>query len=353
MVAEHEIAILVSAWQKGIRNFDGEKAFAAIKHMQTTPGMNYYKDVNSGWVGMEKLEPYRDLGYVPVEDGQVSLTLEYAYDDWCAAQMAKALGKMDDYQYFSKRAQNYRNVWDPSVGYFRPKHRDGTWMEDFSPFDHKDFTEGTAWQYAWWVPHDMKGLIGLMGKDEFIRRLNQGFEDSRPDFASDYKYVNVGNQPNMQAPWLFNYAGAPWLTQKWTREVMEHSYGTGPAGYVGDEDQGQMGSYYVMMAMGLFEMDGGCSLKPLYEISSPLFRRIVIHLDKNYYPGREFVIETKNNSPENVYIQSATFNGEPLDKPWIYHREVVKGGTLVLVMGPEPNKEWGSAPEAAPPQNEN
>jgi predicted alpha-1,2-mannosidase len=267
--------------------------------------------------------------------------------------MAKALGKMDDYQYFSKRAQNYRNVWDPSVGYFRPKHRDGKWLEDFSPFDHKDFTEGTAWQYAWWVPHDMKALVGLMGKDEFIRRLNQGFEDSRPDFASDYKYVNVGNQPNMQAPWLFNYAGAPWLTQKWTREVMEHSYGTGPAGYVGDEDQGQMGSYYVMMAMGLFEMDGGCSLKPLYEISSPLFRRIVIHLDKNYYPGREFVIETKNNSPENVYIQSATFNGEPLDKPWIYHREVVKGGTLVLVMGPEPNKEWGSAPEAAPPQNEN
>ena len=267
--------------------------------------------------------------------------------------MAKALGKMDDYQYFSKRSQNYRNVWDPSIGYFRPKQRDGKWVEDFSPFDHKDFTEGTAWQYAWWVPHDMKTLVGLMGKDEFIRRLNQGFEDSRPDFASDYKYVNVGNQPNMQAPWLFNYAGAPWLTQKWTREVLEHSYANRPDGYVGDEDQGQMGSYFVMMSMGLFEMDGGCSLKPLYEISSPLFDRIVIHLDKNYFPGREFVIETKNNSPENVYIQSATFNGNPLDKPWIYHSDVVKGGTLVLVMGPQPNKEWGSAPDAAPPQNEN
>jgi predicted alpha-1,2-mannosidase len=353
MVAEHEIEILVSAWQKGIRNFDGEQAFAAIKHMLTTPGMNYYKDVNAGWVGFEKLQPYRDLGYVPVEDGQVSLTLEYAYDDWSAAQMAKALGKMDDYQYFSKRSQNYRNVWDPSIGYFRPKQRDGKWVEDFSPFDHKDFTEGTAWQYAWWVPHDMKTLVGLMGKDEFIRRLNQGFEDSRPDFASDYKYVNVGNQPNMQAPWLFNYAGAPWLTQKWTREVLEHSYANRPDGYVGDEDQGQMGSYFVMMSMGLFEMDGGCSLKPLYEISSPLFDRIVIHLDKNYFPGREFVIETKNNSPENVYIQSATFNGNPLDKPWIYHSDVVKGGTLVLVMGPQPNKEWGSAPDAAPPQNEN
>ena len=357
MVAEHEIALLVSAWQKGIRNFDGKKAFAAIKHMQTTPGMDYYKDVHSGpvwkdgWVGMDELVPYRDLGYVPLEDGWSSMTLEYAYDDWCAAQLAKALGKMDDYQYFSKRAQNYRNLWDPSVGYFRPKHRDGQWLENFSPFDQKNFTEGTAWQYAWWVPHDMKGLIGLMGKDEFIRRLNQGFEDSRPDFSSEDKYVNAGNEPNMEAPWLFNYAGAPWLTQKWTREVLEHSYGTGPAGYVGDEDQGQMGSYFVMMAMGLFEMDGGCSAKPIYEIGSPLFRRIVIHLDKNYFPGQEFVIETKNNSRQNVYIQSAAFNGKPLDKPWIYHRGVVKGGTLVLVMGPEPNKEWGSAPEAAPPQN--
>ncbi len=308
MVAEHEIALLVSAWQKGIRNFDGEKAFAAIKHMLTVPGMNYYPGVtDSGWVGMEQLPPYRDLGYVPVEDGQVSLTLEYAYDDWCAAQLAKALGKMDDYQYFSKRAQNYRNIWDPSVGYFRPKHRDGTWLETFSPFDQKDYTEGTAWQYSFWVPHDVKGLIGLMGKDEFVRRLNQGFEDSRPDFASDTKYVNVGNQPNMEAPWLFNYAGAPWLTQKWTREVLAHSYGTGPAGYVGDEDQGQMGSYFVLMAMGLFEMDGGCSVKPVYEIGSPLFRRVIIHLDKTYFPGRQFVIEAKNNSPENVYIQSATF----------------------------------------------
>jgi putative alpha-1,2-mannosidase len=199
----------------------------------------------------------------------------------------------------------------------------------------------------------MQGLIGLMGKDEFIARLNKGFEDSLPDFASDYKYVNVGNQPNMQAPWLFNYAGAPWLTQKWTREVLDHSYTTRPDGYVGDEDQGQMGSYFVMMSMGLFEMDGGCSPKPLYEISGPLFDRVVIHLDKNYYPGREFVIETKNNSPENIYIQSATFNGQALEKPWIYHADVVKGGTLVLTMGPQPNKVWGSAADAAPPQNEN
>lgn len=348
MVANHEDALLVSAWQKGIRNFDGEKAYEAVRHMQTTPGEIYYKGVDR-YVGMEEFQPYHDLGYVPVEDGRVSLTLEYAYDDWCAAQFARALGKMDDYRYFAKRAQNYRNVYDPSVGYFRPRHRDGKWLKDFSPFDHKNYTEGSAWQYAWWVPHDMKGLLGLMGKQAFIYRLNDGFERSRPAFASD-NYVSVGNQPNMEAPWLFNYAGAPWLTQKWTREVMEHAYGVGPAGYVGDEDQGQMGSYFVMMALGLFEMDGGCSMKPVYEIGSPLFRRAVVHLDNHYYPGGEFVVEAKNNSKENVYIQSATFNGEPLDKPWIYHVDVVKGGTLELVMGPKPNKNWGAAPDAAPPQ---
>jgi putative alpha-1,2-mannosidase len=154
----------------------------------------------------------------------------------------------------------------------------------------------------------------------------------------------------MQAPWIFNYAGAPWLTQKWTREVMNHSYFAEPAGYVGDEDQGQMGSYFVMMAMGLFEMDGGCSTKPIYEIGSPLFSRIVIHLDRKHYPGREFVIEAKNNSPENAYIQAAALNGKPLNRPWIYHGDVVKGAKLVLTMGPEPNKNWGSKVEDAPPQ---
>jgi predicted alpha-1,2-mannosidase len=357
MVGEHDIALIVSAWQKGIRNFDGEKAFAAIKHVQTAPGKQYYNDIHSGrwidgWVGMEQLEPYRDLGYVPVEVDKswTTLTLDYAYDDWCAAQMAKALGKTDDYQYFSKRAQNYRNVWDSSVGYFRPKHSDGSWAEGFSPSQKKGFLEGTAWQYSFYVPHDMKGLIELMGRDEMVRRLNQGFEDSRPEFA--HGFVDVGNQPNMQAPWIFNYAEAPWLTQKWTREVMEHSYFAEPAGYTGDEDQGQMGSYFVMMAMGLFEMDGGCSTRPIYEIGSPLFNRIVIHLDKKYYPGRQLVIEARNNSPQNVYIQSATLNGNPLKKPWVYHNDVVKGATLVLNMGPEPNMKWGSSADDTPPQGE-
>jgi predicted alpha-1,2-mannosidase len=349
MVAEHEISTIVSAWQKGIRNFDAEKAFQAIKHVQTMPGM-LYKEAGGAEVGNAHLESYLQLGYVPVEEGQVSLTLEYSYDDWCAAQLAKALGKTADYEYFLKRSRSYRNVWDPAVGYFRPRHRDGNWLEDFSPMDRRNYTEGNAWQYAWWVPHDMKSLIELMGKDEFVRRLNEGFENSRPNFST--RYIDMGNQPNMQSPWLFNYAGAPWLTEKWVREVMESSYRNEPQGYVGDEDQGQMAAWYAMSAMGIFEMDGGCSQKPIYEIGSPVFSRIVIHLDKKYYPGRQFVIEAKNDSPKNVYIQSATLNGKRLDAPWIYHSAAVKGGALVLVMGPEPNKDWGSAPAAAPPQNE-
>jgi predicted alpha-1,2-mannosidase len=356
MVGEHDIALLVGAWQKGVRNFDSEKAFTAIKHVLTTPGKQYYNDISSGrwidgWVGMESLPSYRDLGYVPIEEPWgASVTLEYAIDDWCAAQMALAMGKMGDYEYFLKRSGNYRNLWDSSVGYFRPKHRDGRWVEKFSATQTDGFLEGTAWQYSFYVPHDMRGLIELMGRDEMVRRLNQGFEDSRPKFALSRSFVDMGNEQNLQAPWIFNYAGAPWLTQKWTREVLNHSYFAEPAGYVGDEDEGQTGSFFVMMAMGLFEMDGGCSPKPIYEIGSPIFSRIVVHLDERYYTGREFVVEAKNNSPTNVYIQSATLNGKPLNKPWIYHSDVVKGANLVLTMGPEPNTKWGSDDQDAPPQ---
>jgi predicted alpha-1,2-mannosidase len=353
MVAEHEIALIVSAYQKGIRNFDAEKAYAAMKHVQTEPGRPHE---GGGHVGNRQLASYMKLGYVPVEKGPVSNTLEYAYDDWCVAQMAKALGKQDDWRYFMKRAGNYKNVFDPSVGYMRQKHQDGKWVAEFSPFSGRGFVEGNAWQYTYFAPHDVAGLVKLLGKEEFNRRLNDGMQKSRAsnfnatrDQFAQYP-VNHGNQPNMEAAWLFNFSGEPWLTQKWSREIMERYYGTGPIdGYPGDEDQGQMGAWYVMSAMGLFEMNGGCATRPTYEIGSPIFDRIVIHLDKRYYPGGQFVIEAKNNSKKNVYIQSAMLNGKPLNKPWFYHSELVKGGSLVLQMGPEPNKNWGSAPDEAPP----
>lgn len=345
MVASHEIALIVAAYQAGIRNYDIDKAYEAIRDIQMTPGKAH---PGGGHVGNRQLKSYMELGYVPVEKGPVSNTLEYAYDDWCVAQMAKSLGKREDYKYFSGRAANYKNVFDHSTGYTRQKHADGRWVKEFSPYTSRGFVEGNSWQYTWFVPQDVQGLIDLMGVEEFNRRLNEGFEKSRlsafnatgDNFAA-YP-INHGNQPNMQAAYLFNYSHKPWLTQKWAREIMNKYYGTGPIdGYLGDEDQGQMGAWYVMSAIGLFQMDGGCSTEPIYEIGSPLFNRIVIHLDKPYYRGKTFVIEARNNSTENVYVQSATLNGRPLDKPWFYHRDLVNGGKLVLDMGPEPNKKWG------------
>lgn len=353
MVASHQVPLIVNAWQKGIRGFDAQKAYKAMYEIQMNPGRPHEC---GGYVGNRNLQVYKQMGFVPANQGPVSNTLEYAYDDWCVAQMAKALGKMDDYKYFMQRGQNYRNVFDPSCGYMRPKYAGGPWIEDFSydkgvggqgqnfGYGSKDYVEANAWQFSWFVPHDLKGLIGLMGKDEFNRRLEEGFKKSYPYFTTEY--VNHGNQPNMEAGWLFNYSGKPWLTQFWVREILDGFYGTDPVnGYHGDEDQGQMGAWYVLSAMGLFEMDGGASVNPVYEISSPLFEKIILQLDPRYFTGKQFTIEAKNSSKVNRYIQSAKLNGKPLNRFWFSHADLVKGGKLELVMGPNPNKQWASACE--------
>jgi predicted alpha-1,2-mannosidase len=218
------------------------------------------------------------------------------------------------------------------------------------------FIEGSAWQYTWFVPHDVAGLIKLMGKVEFNNRLEQGFVKSRQsnfnatgDLFAHYP-INHGNQPNMQAAYLFNYSGQPWKTQNWAREIMDKYYGDNPLdGWPGDEDQGQMGAWFVMSAIGLFQMDGGGSVKPVYEIGSPLFCKITIHLDKRYYPGKTFVIEAKDCSATNRYIQSAALDGKSLSKCWFYHSDLIDGGSLVLEMGPKPNRSWATTPGDAPP----
>ena len=374
MVASHEVALINSAYQKGIRNYDVEKAYEAIRHVQMEPGRAH---PCGGLVGNTQLKKYMELGYVPYgpgtsisyfgtpDEGPVSNTLDYAFDDWNVAQMAKALGKADDFKYFTKRANNFRNVFDKENGYVRPRLADGSWVEAESAFgDQKrsdswkgtGFIEGNAWQYTWFVPHDVNALVEMLGKEEFNNRLNKGFEISSKanfnatgDLFADY-LINHGNQPNMQAAYLFNYSGKPWLTQKWVREIMDHYYGSHPEdGWPGDEDQGQMGAWFVMSALGLFEMDGGGSTKPIYEIGSPLFEKITIHLDTDYYKGETFVIEAKGVSAEKRYIQKASLNGIKLTKPWFYHSDLVGGGTLVLKMGSKPNKRWGSKPEDAPP----
>lgn len=365
MVASHEIELIVSSYQKGIhRYYDPEHAWRAMYHNQTEQGIAH---PGGGFAGNRWLDQYLRFGYVPHDYGPVSNTLEYAFDDWAVSQMAKALGKKDDYWYFKRRAHNYLNIWDSSVGYMNMRQADGNFKQPFekyccSTFLGQGWVEGNAWQYSWFVPHDLKGLIKLMGKDEFNRRLDEGFVTSRKwKFNSEYTDensllamgvlpINHGNQPNMQAAYLFNYSGKPWLTQKWAREIMDVFYGSGPLdGWPGDEDQGQMGGWYVMSAMGLFEMRGGCDVDPVYELGSPIFDEVVIKLDPAYYPGGTFTIETVNNSKENRYIQSATLNGKPLTKPWFYHRELVAGGKLSIVMGPEPNEKWGSGENDAPP----
>lgn len=353
MVASHEIPLIVSAYEKGIRNFDVNLAYNAILHQQTVQGVRY---PCGGFAGNEQLDTYIKSGYMPLDSGHTSNTLEYAYDDWCVAQFAKALGKTEDYETFIKRAHNYQNIFDPETKYMRPKYLDGRWKEDFNPMSTPGYVEGNSWQFTFFVPHDIKGLINLIGKDEFNQRLDEGFEKSREanfnatgDRMEEY-YINHGNQPNMQAAWLFNYSGKPWLTQKWVREIQDRYYGSDPYNaWLGDEDEGQMGAWFVMSAMGLFETDGGASVNPYYEIGSPIFKKITINLDPAYYPGKSFIIEAKNVSGKNRYIRSAVLNGEKLNKPWFYHSELVKGGKLTLIMGDEPNMNWGSAPEDAPP----
>ncbi|PCI06555.1 MAG: alpha-1,2-mannosidase [Flavobacteriaceae bacterium] len=348
MVASHSIPFIVAAYQHGIRNFDTEKAFQAMYKQQMVPGRNHE---GGGFVGNRQLEPYMKYGYVPVEAGwrwseaASSNTLEYAYDDWCVGQMAKMLNKKSDFNYFNNRGQFYRNIFDEETKFMRPKYINGTWMENFNEMTRSTwFCEASAWQYTWFVPQDIYGLKDLLGEKLFNDRLEDGMIESRKKQFYHPELVNVGNQPNMQAAWLFNYSGKPWLTQKYSRLMVQEYFGDNPFnGWPGDEDQGQMGSWYVMSSIGLFQMDGGCRENPIYEIGSPIYDRIEIKLDNKYYPGNTFVIETTNNGPENYYIQKAFLNGEVLENCWIYASDVQAGGILKLEMGNTPNKKWGSA----------
>ncbi|MBL7040765.1 MAG: GH92 family glycosyl hydrolase [Pirellulaceae bacterium] len=360
MIAAHSTPFIVGAYMKGIREFDVEAAYEGMRKNAFPGGAMGHGHYEHNSAKGGGIEDYIQFGYIPVDGrpkGWITEssagTLEYAYDDWCLAQMAKALGKTDDYELFMRRAGNYRNQFDTETGFMRPRNRDGSWKTPFDPLAPKDraWCEGTAWQYTWFVPHDVQGLANLMGgRDAFNQKLNEGFEQS-VEKAYRSGYVNYGNQPSIQMAHLFNYSGAPWLTQKWVREVKEQTFGgtTSDTGYRGDEDQGQAGGLGVMMAVGLFQMRGGAAVDPIYEVTSPIFDRVTIHLDSRYYPGGTFVIIARNNSAENQYIQSAVLDGQSLERPWFYHRELVDGGTLELQLGPEPNKAWGSQPEDAPP----
>ena len=346
MVAEHEIPLIVSAWQMGIRDFDGEKALEACVKMQTTPAQKVFK----GFAGNRDLVPYMKYGYVPHDLGRFSNTMEYSFDDWTVGQLAKSLGKKDIYEEFNRRGYWWKNVISKD-GWCQMKDSKGEWYPDFDPFRsgaNYHYVEGNAWQLTFFVPQDVPALVEKIGSDKFVDRLLWGFNQDeawRYNAPNDQYWdhpVVQGNQQSMHFSFLFNYAGAPWYTQKWSRSILDRYYGYGPSNaYLGDEDQGQMSAWAIMASLGLFQMDGGTSAEPTYEIASPLFEKVVIDLGKRYGRGDRFVIKANNASRKNIYVQSAVLNGKELKSFRFPASELLKGGELILEMGPEPNYNWG------------
>jgi predicted alpha-1,2-mannosidase len=350
MVAEHEIPLIVGAYQMGIRDFDAQKAFEAVYKMQTTPAQ---KVGAAGFAGNEDLQAYLKHKYVPYDMGRFSNTLEYAYDDYTVSQFAKSLGKQKEYDEFKDRSGYWKNIIDKETGYARLKKSDGSWYPNFDPFKsgaNEHYVEGNSWQLTYFVPQDVPGLANAIGTDKFIDRLSWGFAESYKlrfnapgDQYWDYPVIQ-GNQQSMHFAFLFNWVKRPWLTQRWSRSIVDRFYGFGVSNaYLGDEDQGQMSSWFIMNALGLFQIDGGTGSHPIYEIGSPIFPKVTIHLDGQYGRGQSFIIEAVNSSRNNKYVQRATLNGRELNSFWFPASELLKGGKLVLEMGPKANTNWGSA----------
>lgn len=363
MIGAGSTGLFVSAAQRGIGGLDLEEVYTALgkNHLpgglMSKSGYEHETCVGGG------IEYYIDRGYVPegieadgIHRDGAGMTLDYAYYDWCLAQLARKLGKREEYRLLMRRAQSYRNIYNPETGFMHPRGFDGNFTPDFDPFSEFGFCEANGWQSLWYVPHDVMGLADLMGgAGVFISRLDELFERARehgfvaPGRHCD-SYINYGNQPSTHLAHLFNYVGAPWLSQKWVGEVMRAAKSdiTPYGGYGGDEDQGLMGSLNALMAMGLFSMRGGCDIDPVYEITTPIFDRTVIHLDRDYYPGAEpFMIETTGAG--YPYIQSAELNGHPLHRCWFRHSDLSTGGKLSLELGPRPTIDWGSRESELPP----
>ncbi len=358
MTGSSATPFIVSALQKGIVNENLKEIYNALKKNHMPKGImskaGYEHDTYLGG----GLGYYMSEGYVPYpipegkfgyhQDG-ASLTMEYAYQDWTLAQLAKKLGYVDDYNYFLKRSENYKNVFDHKTGWMRPKDVDGNWYKDFDPYQYEHgFNESNSAQSTWFVPHNLTGLAKLMGGNEkAVKKLVQQFETaSSQGFTAGTSHdrelhpefsrvpINYGNQPSIQTAFIFNKLGRPGLTQYWSRQVVQKAFSglSTSTGYNGDEDQGLMGSLAVLMKIGLFQMTGGTEENPLYELGSPIFDKITITLNPDFYPGKEFTIKTLNNSPDNVYIKNIQYNGETIDGVSISHLELVKGGELVLEM---------------------
>ncbi|HEY0176164.1 MAG TPA: GH92 family glycosyl hydrolase, partial [Pedobacter sp.] len=322
MVGNPSISVIADAYKKGIRNYDLSKAYQF--------SLNTSEKYGNGPQGFS------------TGTYSISNTLEYAYTDWCIARMAAAMGNKKDAAIFSKKAQAYQQVFDPEKGWFRPKKEDGSW-EAWPAAGRLQEGYGTVesnpYQQGWFVPHDIPGLVSLLGGREKAAADLIDFFDRTPQNMLWNDYYNHANEPVHHVPFLFNHLGTPWLTQKWTREVCEKAYHNAVEGLVGNDDAGQMSAWYVLAASGIAQI---CPGDNRYEITSPVFDQVRITLDPVYARGKAFTIIAKHNSAVNRYILQASLNGKPYDKCYLDYADIISGSTLELTMGPEPNKNWGN-----------
>ena len=367
----HSTIIFLDAYRKGIRNFDVEKAYEGMRKNATEATMLPWR--NGPKTILDTF--YRENGFYPaLEPGEketvkevhsfekrqsVAITLAHSYDDWALAEMAGELGKTEDFNYFIEQSKNYRNLYQPENKLFMPKNAKGEWIDidpkfDGGPGGRDYYDENNGYTYAWQGQHDIRGLIKLKGgPKECTKELDQLFREGLgrtkyqfwakfPDATGMVGQFSMGNEPSFHIPYLYNYAGEPWKTQKRIRFLLDVWFQDNIFGIPGDEDGGGMSAFVVFSSMGFYPVTPGL---PVYNIGSPVFEEVKIKLDN----GKTFTIKAHKCSKVNKYIQSAKLNGETLDRPWFTHEDLLKGSTIELEMGPLPNKEWGSSPEAAPP----
>ena len=359
MTGASSTPFIVGAYMKGIDGFDIDKAYEGMKINAMPGGMMGHAGYEHFTAKGGGIEHYIDSGYVPYPlskkrfgghmDG-AGQTLEYSYQDWCLAQMAKKLGMDEDYEYFTNRSNNWKNLYDQEAGWIRPKSLNGNWKTPFDPYEYRNgFVESNAAQGTWYVPHDLAGLADLMGgKKEAAQKLNDSFEKATElgftsgtahaaELHEEYRRIpiNYGNQPSIQTAFVFNHIGHPWLTQYWSREVLDKAFShlSPDRGYNGDEDQGLMGSLAVLMKMGLFEMKSGNEIEPQIELGSPIFERITISLNESFYSGKKIEIIADGTSIENRYIQSAKLNGEIIETQFLSYKDLVKGAKIEMKNG--------------------
>ena len=335
MIGNHSIPVIVDAILKGIPGIDVEKAYEAVYNSSVTSHPN------------SPFEVWEKYGYMPenIQTQSVSITLEQAFDDWCVAQLAAKLKKEADYQRFYHRSEFYRNLFNPATRFFQSKNDKGEWMEPFDPYKYGanggyPFTEGNAWQYFWYVPHNVEGLIGLTGGTKaFEQKLDTFFtihhqsgelNDNASGFVGQYAH---GNEPSHHVAYLYNYAGQPWKTQKYVSHIMNNLYNNTSSGYAGNDDCGEMSAWYVFSAMGFYPVNPADGR---YIIGTPVFDECTLKLSGN----KGFRIQTIRKSPEDIYIQSVTLNGKKYKDFFITHQDITNGGTMIFKMGKKPSN-WG------------